>query len=139
VDIFPTAAAAAGAVVPAALKLDGVNLLPYVTGKASGRPHQTLYWRSGQYKVVLDGDWKLQSSGALGKVWLYNLAADPTERNDLSRSQPGKLEQMKALLAAQDAQMVKPLWPSLLQGPVFIDHPSGRPQRKGEEYIMWDN
>ena len=44
-----------------------------------------------------------------------------------------------ALLAAQDATMVKPLWPSLLQGPVFIDHPSGQPQKAGEEYIMWDN
>ena len=31
------------------------------------------------------------------------------------------------------------LWPSLLQGPVFVDHPSGQPQRKGEEYILWDN
>ncbi|MDB5480271.1 MAG: sulfatase [Caulobacteraceae bacterium] len=139
VDILPTAAAAAGATIPAGVKLDGVNLLPYVTGKVAGRPHQTLYWRSGQYKVLLDGDWKLQTSGALNKVWLYNLAADATERNDLSRSQPEKLKAMQALLAAQDAQMVKPLWPSLLQGPVFIDHPSGVRQRKGEEYIMWDN
>ena len=39
--------------------IDGVDLLPYVTGKAQGRPHQTLFWRSGQYTVVLDGDWKL--------------------------------------------------------------------------------
>ena len=139
VDIFPTAAAAAGAAIPAGLKLDGVNLLPYVTGKATGRPHQTLYWRSGQYKVILDGDWKLQSSEALHKVWLYDLAADPTEQHDLSVSQPAKLKVMQAVLAAEDATMVKPLWPSLLQGPVFIDHPSGQPQRKGEEYIMWDN
>ncbi len=139
VDIFPTAAAAAGATVPDNLKLDGVNLLPYVTGKAAGRPHQTLYWRSGQYKVVLDGDWKLHSNGALNKVWLYNLAADPTEQHDLSKTEPDRLKAMQALLAAQDSQMVKPLWPSLLQGPIFVDHPSGQPQKKGEEYIMWDN
>jgi arylsulfatase A-like enzyme len=139
VDIFPTAAAAAGAAIPANLKLDGVNLLPFVTGKAQGRPHQTLYWRSGQYKVVLDGDWKLQSSDALKKVWLYDLATDPTERHELSAAQPEKLKQMRALLAAQDATMVKPGWPSLLQGPIFIDHPSGQPQKKGQEYIMWDN
>jgi arylsulfatase A-like enzyme len=139
VDIFPTAAAAAGAIIPAKLKLDGVNLLPYLAGKANGRPHQTLYWRSGQYRVVLDGDWKLQSSDALKKVWLYNLANDPTERHDISTTEPAKLKAMRALLAAQDAQMVKPIWPSLLQGPVFIDHPSGQPQKKGEEYIMWDN
>jgi arylsulfatase A-like enzyme len=139
IDIFATAAAAAGAKIPTDRVIDGVDLLPYITGKNAARPHQTLFWRSGQYKVVLDGDWKLQSSGALNKVWLYDLAADPTERNDLSRAQPEKLKAMQALLAAQDAQMVKPLWPSLLQGPVFIDHPSGQPQKKGEEYIMWDN
>ena len=139
IDIFPTAAAAAGAAIPAGIKLDGVNLLPYLTGKATGRPHQTLYWRSGQYKVVLDGDWKVQSNEALKKVWLYDLASDPTEQHDLSTSQPDKLKTMLALLAAQDATMVKPLWPSLLQGPIFVDHPSGQPQKAGEEYIMWDN
>ena len=37
--------------------IDGVDLMPYIQGKAQDRPHQTLFW-SGQYKVVLDGDWK---------------------------------------------------------------------------------
>ena len=44
-----------------------------------------------------------------------------------------------AMLAAQDAQTRKPTWPSLLQGPIFVDHPSGVPQKAGEEYILWDN
>jgi len=139
VDIFATAAAAAGAPVPKDRIIDGVDLLPFVEGKAQGRPHQTLFWRSGQYKVVLDGDWKLQSSEAQKKVWLYNLAADPTERHELSAAEPARVKAMLALLAAQDRQDVKPTWPSLLQGPVFIDHPGGQPQKKGDEYILWDN
>jgi arylsulfatase A-like enzyme len=139
IDIFSTAAAAAGAAIPKDRVIDGVDLLPYLQGKITGRPHQTLFWRSGQYKVVLDGDWKLQSSESQHKVWLYNLADDPTERHELSQAQPQRTRAMLALIAAQDAQSVKPMWPSLLQGPVFIDHPSGVPQRKGEEYIMWDN
>ena len=24
-------------------------------------------------------------------------------------------------------------------GPVFVDHPSGVPQKPGDEYILWDN
>lgn len=139
VDIFATAAAAAGAAEPKDRPIDGVDLMPYLAGKKLGRPHRTLFWRSGQYKVVLDGDWKLQSSEAQHKVWLYDLATDPTERRELSVEQPVRTRRMLALIAAQDAQSVKPLWPSLLQGPVFIDHPSGVPQRKGEEYIYWDN
>lgn len=139
IDIFATAAAAAGAKVPTDRVIDGVDLLPYITGKTATRPHQTLFWRSGQYKVVLDGDWKLQSSEAQKKVWLYNLAVDPTERHELSKAEPARVAAMLAMLKAQDGQMVKPLWPSLLQGPIFIDHPSGVPQIPGEDYILWDN
>ena len=139
VDIFATAAAAAGAKLPTDRKIDGVDLVPYLTGKASGRPHQTLFWRSGQYKVILDGDWKLQSSEAQHKVWLYDLASDPTEQHNLAAAQPDKTRAMLALLAAQNKEMVKPIWPSLLQGPIFIDHPSGQPQKKRDEYILWDN
>jgi arylsulfatase A-like enzyme len=139
IDIFATAAAAAGAPLPKDRAIDGVDLVPYLQGKAQGRPHQTMFWRSGQYKVVLDGDWKLQSSEAQKKVWLYNLAADPTEQHELSQAEPARVKAMLAMLAAQDAQSVKPIWPSLLQGPIFIDHPSGVPQKKGEEFILWDN
>jgi arylsulfatase A-like enzyme len=139
VDIFGTAAGASGAAAPSDRVVDGVNLLPFLSGKAQGRPHQTLYWRSGQYKVLLDGDWKLQSSEAQKKVWLFNLADDPTEQHDLATAEPARVKAMLAKLAAEDAQMVKPLWPSLLQGPIFIDHPSGQPQKPGEEYILWDN
>jgi arylsulfatase A-like enzyme len=139
VDIFATAAGAAGAAIPQDRVIDGVNLLPFVQGKATGRPHQTMFWRSGQYKVVLDGDWKLQSSEAQNKIWLFNLADDPTERHELSKAQPERVRAMLALIKTQDAQSVKPMWPSLLQGPVFIDHPSGVKQKAGEEYILWDN
>ena len=139
VDIFATAAAAAGARLPTDRKIDGVDLVPYVTGQTSGRPHQTLFWRSGQYKTILDGDWKLQSSEAQHKVWLFDLATDPTEQHNLADTQPEKTRAMLALLARQEREMVKPLWPSLLRGPVFIDHPSGQPQKKGQEYVLWDN
>ena len=91
------------------------------------------------YKAVLDGDWKLQVNGARDKVWLYDLAADPAERNDLSSARPDKVKALSALLAQQDARSVKPIWPSLLQGPVFIDKPGGVPQKAGDEYILWDN
>ncbi len=139
IDIFATAAGAAGAKIPTDRVVDGVNLLPYFSGKTTGRPHQVMFWRSGQYQVVRDGDWKLQVNGARNKIWLFDLAKDPTEQVDLSTKEPARVKAMQALLAAQNAQTVKPMWPSLLQGPVFVDHPSGVPQKPGEEYILWDN
>lgn len=139
VDIFSTAAAAAGARAPADRKIDGVDLLPYVQGRAEGRPHQTLFWRSGQYRSVRDGDWKLQVSEAQDKVWLFDLASDPTEQRDLSKAEPATVQRLMAILRAHDAESAKPLWPSLLQGPVFIDKPGGVPQKPGDEYVLWDN
>jgi arylsulfatase A-like enzyme len=139
IDILPTAAGAAGADLPNDRVIDGVDLMPFLQGKAQGRPHQTLFWRSGQYEVVRDGDWKLQYNGALKKLWLFNLAVDPTEQNNLAATESARVVAMQALLKAHNAESVKPLWPSLLQGPVSIDHPSGMPSKPGEEYIQWDN
>jgi len=42
-DVVPTALAAAGLPVDAAL--DGADLVPYLTGVKSGAPHETLFWR----------------------------------------------------------------------------------------------
>ena len=58
-DILPTALAAAGAHADPEWKLDGVNLLPYLTGKNEARPHETLYWRFGNQWAIRHGDWKL--------------------------------------------------------------------------------
>ena len=139
VDIFATAAAAAAAAVPHDRVMDGVNLLPFLTGPAQDRPHQTLYWRDGDYKVLLAGEWKLQVSERPKKEWLFNLKNDPTERNNLAGAMPDKVREIKAALATIDAQQAKPLWPALLEGPVRIDHPLGFPTKPDDEYIYWAN
>ncbi len=139
IDIFSTAAAAAGASLPRDRLIDGVNLLPFLTGKAAGRPHEVLFWRSGHYKVVLAGEWKLQSSERPKKLWLFDLANDPTEKRNLADANPSKTHELAALIAEQDHASVKPLWPSLLEAPVAIDHPLGVPDKPGDEYVYWDN
>src|SRR5262249_4118242 len=58
-DIHPTALAAAGVAIKPEWKLEGVNLLPYVTGEQSGAPHEALYWRFGPQVAIRKGDWKL--------------------------------------------------------------------------------
>lgn len=136
-DIFPTAAAVAGA--PAQPQTDGVNLLPYLRGEAQGAPHQRLFWRSGPYRVVRDGDWKLQVSETPDRVWLFNLAQDPTEQHDLSAQEPERVAAMRAMIEAQNANMPAPLWPALIEGPVRIDVPLNAPWREDQEYIYWSN
>ena len=58
-DVLPTALAAAGVQRQSQWRFDGVNLLPFLTGKETGRPHETLYWRLGEHMAIRKGDWKL--------------------------------------------------------------------------------
>ncbi|MDZ4376361.1 MAG: sulfatase-like hydrolase/transferase [Phenylobacterium sp.] len=138
-DVFATTVAAARGAMPKDRPMDGVDLIPYVTGKTLGRPHETLFWRTGPYRVVRAGDWKLQVTERPQKDWLYDLSSDPTERVNLAEAMPEKVAELKRLLAAHDAQQAKPLWPELGQSPVMLDHSLLLPQQDGEEYVYWGN
>jgi arylsulfatase A-like enzyme len=137
-DMFATAAAAAGAPLPADRRLDSQNLLPQLT-TGTPLPPRTLFWRSGDYRVVRDGDWKLQVSARPDRVWLHNLADDPTEQRDLSAAMPEKVAELRAKIEAQAAEMPKPLWPALIEGPVRIDVPLTAPWKEGQDHVFWAN
>jgi arylsulfatase A-like enzyme len=139
VDIFATAAAAAGAPLPGDRTYDGVDLLPFLRGQTAGAPHDAVFWRSGGYRTVLRDGWKLQVASRPERVWLFHLAEDPTERHDLAAERPETVRALRALLDAHDAEMVPPAWPSLIEGPIPIDHPLGVPDAATDEYVYWDN
>jgi arylsulfatase A-like enzyme len=137
-DLFATLAAAGDAALPADRLMDSYDLLPALTAGAS-LPPRTTFWRSGDYRAVRDGDWKLQVSARPERVWLHNLADDPTERRDLSAAMPGKVAELHAKIDEQAAQMPRPLWPALLEGPVRIDVPQTAPWQDGQELVFWAN
>jgi arylsulfatase A-like enzyme len=136
-DIFATVAAAAGA--PLERPVDGVDLLPQLSGRSRTAPHDVLFWRSGQYRAVRAGAWKLQISETPNRVWLFNLRDDPTEQHDLSAAQPERVAELRALIEAHNAEMPPPIWPALIEGPVRIDVPLNAPWREDQEYIYWSN
>jgi hypothetical protein len=78
--------------------LDGVNLLPFVTGEQSGRPHEQLFWRAGPQHAVRIGDWKLVDSRTASPM-LFNLRDDLGEQHDLAASHPDKLQELQAAFA----------------------------------------
>ena len=124
-DVLPTALAAAGVEPKPEWKLDGVNLLPFLKGEASGAPHEALFWRMGAQAAVRKGDWKLvrydasldrpgqRSVAARVQVTpfrLYNLAEDPGESRDRSAEEPEKVKELLAAWESWDSQLVAPLW-----------------------------
>jgi arylsulfatase A-like enzyme len=110
-DILPTMLAAAGAPVKKDEKLDGVDLLPYLAGKNTDRPHQTLYWRFSPQWAVRHGDYKLVRSSIDGMTpRLFNLADDVGETKDLTESHPEKVKELTRLYKAWDEEQMAPLW-----------------------------
>ena len=107
-DIHPTVLAAVGQSVPKDAKLDGVNLLPYLTGDRTDAPHDALFWRFGAQRAVRKGDWKLTDLGEGPK--LFNLANDLGEKNDLATQYPDKLKELEADYTAWNAHNVEPRW-----------------------------
>ena len=109
-DILPTCVTAAGGKVSPEWKLDGVNLLPYLTGENTDRPHQTLYWRFGPQWAVRHGDLKLVKGAGQETPGLFNLAADLGEKNDLAASDPAKVAELKSLWDKWNAEQSEPRW-----------------------------
>jgi arylsulfatase A-like enzyme len=124
-DLVPTCVAAGGGEVKAEWKLDGVDLLPYLTGKNDKAPHDPLYWRfhfppknEPVFKyAVRQGDWKLVKEaerhperGFTGKTWvrLYNLAVDPGETSDLREKEGARARALEALWQRWNAEMAPP-------------------------------
>ncbi len=111
-DVYGTAAAVADSPVPADRSIDGVNLMPYLMGRNSGRPHNTLFWRMNQKTALRQGDWKLVRNPRRGKTahWqLYDLAQDISESHNLATEQPGKLREIVAAWSHLNEQMAVPI------------------------------
>ena len=122
-DILPTALAAAGVGIKPEWKLDGVNLLPYLTGAQTGFPHEALYWRFGGQMAIRKGEWKLVKGTGLAAgaaslqgqantegAELYNLSRDIGEKNNLAAENPGKVKELASAWKAWNAELVDPAW-----------------------------
>ena len=110
-DIFPTAAALAGATVPSDRKMDGVNLLPYLLGEKSGPPHARLFWRTGGgiTWAVREGRYKLVQNDP-GAPELYDLSADIGETKNIAKENGEVVRRLLQAQAAWNAELIPPLW-----------------------------
>jgi arylsulfatase A-like enzyme len=121
-DVFSTVAAAAGARSPTNKPIDGVDLVPYVTGSQDGTPHETLYWRYGEKWAIRDGDYKLLHNEA-GPPKLYNLSKDPDESEDLAEKLPDVRKQLRGKYDKWSGQMIEPLWKDFREKPLGAPRP----------------
>ena len=143
IDVMPTIAAAAGASQPAGVVIDGLSTLPLMINQdAANWTRETLFWQNGHYQVVRHGDWKLQVNDRPTdglQHWLFDLAADPTEQDNLATSRPDIVKQLKDLLAEHRAESDGPLYLPSIQMPVMVDKTLAEDFVEGDEYIYTPN
>jgi arylsulfatase A-like enzyme len=124
-DFLPTAVTAAGEKPSLDSKLDGVDLLPFLSGKDPGTPHEYLYWRFGPQWAIRGGDWKLvvgydyaaeqpngqpQLTKVMPQPQLFNLKDDIGETKDLAAQNPEKVKTLKAAWEAWNKELPEPGW-----------------------------
>jgi arylsulfatase A-like enzyme len=104
-DLTASILAATATPVPPEARLDGIDLLPILQGKAP-EAERTLFWRTAgpspvnmNQKAVRSGDWKLIVDGAVTRVFLFDVKADPGERQDWFARRPDVVQRLQQRLA----------------------------------------
>ena len=108
-DIFPTSLVAAGGSLKQERPFDGVDLIPYLSGKNNSLPHKQLYWRKQECAAMRDGDWKLIRVENYGLA-LYNLKDDIAEKKDIAAEHPQQTKRLNEMLEAWEQDKISPLW-----------------------------
>lgn len=118
-DLLPTCVRIAGGEVAPEWKLDGVDLLPRLTGEVSSLPERALFWRSGgadKEIAIRVGRHKLHIADrkVSERPALYDVVADLGESKDLnteaSEEHTEVVDALSRRLAAWEATLVEPLW-----------------------------
>jgi arylsulfatase A-like enzyme len=108
-DIYASALDAANGTTSEGKNLDGVSLIPFLTGKKQGDPHQKLFWRKDKMASARAGDYKLIRVEKLPPV-MYNLSDDMGETRNLVSEDPGHFQYLESELKTWEKETIAPLW-----------------------------
>jgi arylsulfatase A-like enzyme len=127
-DVFSTSLAVAG--VEVLRNIDGVDLMPHLTGAKESPPHAQLCWIYNDHKewripgrdtnlarplrAIREGDWKLVIEGDHAPE-LYALAADPGEARNVAADHPEVVKRLGSKFREWQAEMKPQVIPA--------DHP----------------
>ncbi len=109
-DWTATILAAAGAEIDAKSPLEGIDIMAMITGKQK-EVDRTLFWRifqRNQHKAMRDGKWKYFQDEK-GNEYLFDLANDPSEKNNLKETFPEIFQQLKNKYSEWEKTVLTPI------------------------------
>lgn len=116
-DILATIVAQADIKINPLRPLDGVDLIPYLTGSKAGEPHDFLFWRKWEQNAmaIRNGSLKLVANRQMedNPPLLFNIDADKSETSDLKSTMPETGDKLLLEWQKWNAQMKDRVFPTL--------------------------
>ena len=127
-DIMATMAALTQTKIKKGHELDGVNLIPHLTGKNENPPHDRLFWRWADKKrlAVREANRKLIANYKDAKFEMYDLNKDISEKNNLVSAN-------KDLSIVVDLEAAVRQWAEPMKEPAFPGLGSWRPGQESKK------
>ena len=124
-DIFASIIAQTKIPVKTKNPIDGVNLIPYLTGKNTKSPHQELFWRKFDNKdyAVRKGDEKLLIKNQSEKM-MFDLNKDISEKNNLASGNENRVNELFSDFNKWQSNMIAPRFLGLKEDKLYSEqHP----------------
>jgi arylsulfatase A-like enzyme len=95
--------------------LDGVNIIPYLTGKKKGAPHEYLFWRKWEQNAMaaINADYKLLKVKKNAETEFYNLKKDVSEKENIKGSNSKKVQEIQNEWDKWNVQLKDRVFPTL--------------------------
>jgi len=123
-DLFATMMANAGKTIPLRNEIDGVNLMPYLSGEKIAAPHEYLYWKINdkEHTAIRSGDNKLHTTPETKS--LFDLKKDIAEESSRYELNPDLAKALEKEYAKWKTEMKPPAFMGLGQNKKYNElHP----------------
>ena len=129
-DVFATVASAASAEKYIKNDIDGVDLLPYLTGDKFGLPHEYLYWQNPDKDIDVVRDERYKYLRIKNDEYIFDLKNDISEETNIINSSKPIYDRLKSQFKEWEKGMINP---------VFLDLGSGKEYNKLHPDRWYDN